>query len=86
MTRIRETIEFTITTPFPVNKLLNLLATEILSKSVMKYDSKTIEKNKTKVVNDLPLAGDDTMVMPPQKIKTPTFKILIAKPFTASPK
>ena len=52
----------------------------------MKYDSKTIEKNKTKVVNDLPLAGDDTMVMPPQKIKTPTFKILIAKPFTASPK
>ena len=72
--------------PFPVNKLLNLFATEILSKSVMKYDNKTIEKNKTKAVNDLPLAGDDTMVMPPQKIKTPTFKILIAKPFTASPK
>ena len=72
--------------PFPVNKVLNLLATEILSKSVMKYDNKTIEKNKTKVVNDLPLAGDDTIVMPPQKIKTPTFKILIAKPFTANPK
>ena len=85
-TRIKETVEFTITMPFPVNKLLNLFATEILSKSVMKYDNKTIEKNKTKAVNDLPLAGDDTMVMPPQKIKTPTFKILIAKPFTASPK
>ena len=86
MTRIRETIEFTITTPFPVNKLLNLLATEILSKSVMKYDNKTIEKNRTKAVNDFPLAGEETIVTPPQKINIPTFKMLIAKPFTASPK
>ena len=79
-------MEFTITMPFPVNNVLNLLATDILSKSVIKYDSNTIEKNKTKLVNDFPLAGEETIVTPPQKIKTPTFKMLIAKPFTASPK
>ena len=72
--------------PFPVKRLLNLLATEILSRSVMKYDNKTIEKNKTKLVNDLPLAGDETMVTPPQKINTPTFRMFIANPFAASPK
>ena len=86
MTRIRETIEFTITIPFPVSKFLNLLATKIFSKSVMKYDNKTIEKNKTNVVNDFPLAGEETIVTPPQKINTPTFKILIAKPLAANPK
>ena len=72
--------------PFPVNNVLNLLATDILSKSVIKYDSNTIEKNKTKLVNDFPLAGEETIVIPPQKIKTPTFKMLIANPFAASPK
>ena len=84
--RIKDIIEFTITIPFPVNSVLNLLATEIFNKSVIKYDSNTIEKNKTKLVNDFPLAGEETMVTPPQKIKTPTFKMLIAKPFAASPK
>ena len=79
-------MEFTITMPFPVNNVLNLLATDILSKSVIKYDSNTIEKNKTKLVNDLPLAGDETMVTPPQKINTPTFRMFIANPFAASPK
>ncbi len=79
-------MEFTITMPFPVNNVLNLLATDILSKSVIKYDSNTIEKNKTKLVNDFPLAGEETIVTPPQKIKTPTFKMLIANPFAASPK
>ena len=79
-------MEFTITMPFPVNNVLNLLATDILSKSVIKYDSNTIEKNKTKLVNDFPLAGDETMVTPPQKINTPTFKILMANPFAANPK
>ena len=79
-------MEFTITMPFPVNNVLNLFATDILSKSVIKYDNNTIEKNKTKFVNDFPLAGEETMVTPPQKIKTPTFKMLIAKPFAASPK
>ena len=85
-TRIKETMELTITIPLPVSKVLNLLATEILSKSVMKYDNNTIEKNKIKFVKDFPLAGEETIVTPPQKIKTPTFKILIAKPFAASPK
>ena len=75
-----------MTIPFPDNNVLNLLATDILSKSVIKYDSNTIEKNKTKLVNDFPLAGEETIVTPPQKIKTPTFKMLIAKPFAASPK
>ena len=75
-----------MTIPFPVNSVLNLLATEIFNKSVIKYDSNTIEKNKTKLVNDFPLAGEETMVTPPQKIKTPTFKMLIANPFAASPK
>ena len=79
-------IEFTITMPFPVNKLLNLLATEIFKRSVKKYDRSTIEKNKMKVVKDLPLAGEETMVIPPQKIKTPTLRMFIAKPLTASPK
>ena len=79
-------MEFTMTIPFPDNNVLNLFATDILSKSVIKYDSNTIEKNKTKLVNDFPLAGEETIVTPPQKIKTPTFKMLIAKPFTASPK
>ena len=86
MIRIKDIIEFTITIPFPVNSVLNLLATEIFNKSVIKYDSNTIEKNKTKFVNDFPLAGEETIVTPPQKIKTPTFKMLIAKPFAASPK
>jgi len=85
-TRIKDIIEFTMTIPFPVNSVLNLLATEIFNKSVIKYDSNTIEKNKTKLVNDFPLAGEETMVTPPQKIKTPTFKMLIANPFAASPK
>ena len=84
--RINEIIEFTTTIPFPVKRDLNLFATEILSKSVVKYDSNTIEKNKTKFVKDFPLAGEETIVTPPQKIKTPTFKILIAKPFAARPK
>ena len=75
-----------MTMPFPDNNVLNLLATDILSKSVIKYDSNTIEKNKTKLVNDFPLVGEETIVTPPQKIKTPTFKMLIAKPFAASPK
>ena len=75
-----------MTIPFPVNSVLNLLATEIFNKSVIKYDSNTIEKNKTKFVNDFPLAGEETIVIPPQKIKTPTFKMLIANPFAASPK
>ena len=79
-------MELTITIPFPVNKDLNLLATEILNKSVIKYDSNTIEKNNIKFVKDFPLAGEETMVTPPQNIKTPTFKILIAKPFIARPK
>ena len=79
-------MEFTITIPFPVNSVLNLLATDILSKSVIKYDSNTIEKNKTKLVNDLPLAGDETMVTPPQKMNTPTFRMFMANPFAASPK
>ena len=52
----------------------------------MKYERSTIEKHKTKLVNDLPLAGDDTMVTPPQKMNTPTFRIFIANPFAASPK
>ena len=60
-------MEFTITMPFPVNNVLNLLATDILSKSVIKYDSNTIEKNKTKLVNDFPLAGEETIVTPPKK-------------------
>ena len=51
--------------PFPVNNVLNLFATDILSKSVIKYDSNTIEKNKTKLVNDFPLAGEETIVTPP---------------------
>ena len=84
--RIREMTEFTITMPFPVNNVLNLLATDIFNKSVRKYDNNTIEKNRTKFVNDFPLAGEETIVTPPQKTKTPTFKILIAKPFAASPK
>ena len=75
-----------MTIPFPVNNVLNLLATEIFNKSVIKYDSNTIEKNKTKFVNDFPLAGEETIVTPPQKIKTPTFKMLIANPFAARPK
>ena len=75
-----------MTIPFPVNSVLNLLATEIFNKSVIKYDSSTIEKNKTKFVNDFPLAGEETIVTPPQKIKTPTFKMLIANPFATSPK
>ena len=83
---IKETIEFTTTIPFPVKRYLNLFATEIFSRSVIKYERSTIEKNKTKFVNDLPLAGDETMVTPPQKMNTPTFKILMAKPFAASPK
>ena len=85
-TRIKDIIEFTMTIPFPVNSVLNLLATEIFNKSVIKYDSNTIEKNKTKLVNDLPLAGDETMVTPPQKMNTPTFRMFMAKPFAASPK
>ena len=83
---IKDTMVFTITIPFPVNRDLNLFATEILNKSVTKYDNNTMEKNKTKLVNDLPLAGDETMVTPPQKIKTPTFKMLRANPFAARPK
>ena len=83
---IKETIEFTITIPFPVKRDLNLFATEIFNRSVIKYERSTIEKNKTKLVNDLPLAGDETIVTPPQKINTPTFKMLIAKPFTANPR
>ena len=83
---IKDTTEFTITIPFPVKRDLNLFATEIFNKSVIKYERSTIEKNKTKLVNDFPLAGEETIVTPPQKIKTPTFKMLIAKPFTASPK
>ena len=57
---IKETIEFTITIPFPVKRDLNLFATDIFRRSVIKYERSTIEKNKTKLVNDLPLAGDDT--------------------------
>ena len=83
---INEIIEFIISIPFPVKRDLNLFATEILIKSVIKYDNKTIEKNKIKLVKDFPLAGEETIVTPPQKIKTPTFKMLIAKPFAASPK
>ena len=79
-------MEFTITMPFPVNNVLNLLATDILSKSVIKYDSNTIEKNKTKLVNDFPLAEEETMVTPPQKMNTPTFRMFIANPFAARPK
>ena len=75
-----------MTMPFPVNNVLNLFATDILSKSVIKYDSNTIEKNKTKLVNDFPLAGEETMVTPPQKINTPTFSMFMAKPLAASPK
>ena len=52
----------------------------------MKYDNKTIEKNKTKVVNDFPLAGEETIVTPPQKINAPTFRMFMAKPLAASPK
>ena len=84
--RIKDTTEFTITIPFPVKRDLNLFATDIFSKSVIKYERSTIEKNKTKLVNDLPLAGDETMVTPPQNMNTPTFKMFIAKPFAASPK
>ena len=84
--RINETIEFTIIIPFPVKNDLNLFATEIFNRSVMKYDKRTIEKKITKLVNDFPLEGDDTIVTPPQNIKTPTFKILMANPFTARPK
>ena len=83
---IKETKEFTITIPFPVKRDLNLFATEIFSRSVIKYERSTIEKNKTKLVNDFPLAGDDTMVTPPQKMNTPTFKMFIANPFAANPK
>ena len=43
-------MELTITIPLPVSKDLNLLATEILNKSVIKYDSNTIEKNNIKFV------------------------------------
>ena len=85
-TSIKETIEFTITIPFPVKRDLNLFATDIFKRSVIKYERSTIEKNKTKFVNDLPLAGEDTMVTPPQKMNTPTFKMFIANPFAASPK
>tara|TARA_B100001769_G_C21663856_1_gene368733 strand:+ start:159 stop:521 length:363 start_codon:yes stop_codon:yes gene_type:complete len=70
-------------------KLINpgiLFHNMIFIMSVEKYDSSTIEKNKTKLVNDFPLAGAETIVTPAQNIKTPTFKILIAKPFAASPK
>ena len=84
--KINDTIEFTIIIPFPVKRDLNLFATEILKRSVIKYDKRTIEKKRTKLVNDFPLEGDDTIVTPPQNIKTPTFKILMAKPFTARPK
>ena len=83
---IKETIEFTITIPFPVKRDLNLFATEIFSRSVIKYERSTIEKNKTKLVKDLPLAGDETIVTPPQNMNTPTFKMFIANPFAASPK
>ena len=83
---IKETIEFTITIPFPVKRDLNLFATEIFNRSVIKYERSTIEKNKTKLVNDLPLAGDETIVTPPQKINTPTFRILMANPFAANPR
>ena len=41
---IKETIEFTITIPFPVKRDLNLFATEIFSRSVIKYERSTIEK------------------------------------------
>ena len=44
------------------------------------------KKNKTKLVNDLPLAGDETMVTPPQKMNTPTFRMFMANPFAANPK
>ena len=80
------TVELTITIPFPVKRDLNLFATEIFNKSVIKYERSTIEKNKTKLVNDLPLAGDETMVTPPQKMNTPTFRMFMANPFAASPK
>jgi len=83
---IKDTTEFTIVIPFPVKRFLNLLATEIFKRSVIKYDISTIEKNKMKVVNDLPLAGEETIVTPPQKINTPTFNMFIAKPLTARPK
>ena len=84
--KINDTIEFTIIIPFPVKRDLNLFATEILKRSVTKYERRTIEKKRTKLVNDFPLEGDDTIVTPPQNIKTPTFKMLIANPFTARPK
>ena len=83
---IKDTIELTITIPFPVKRDLNLFATEIFNRSVIKYERSTIEKNKTKLVKDLPLAGDETIVTPPQKINTPTFRIFMANPFAASPK
>ena len=83
---IKDTIELTITIPFPVKRDLNLLATEIFNRSVIKYERSTIEKNKTQLVNDFPLAGEDTIVTPPQKINTPTLRIFIANPFAANPK
>ena len=84
--RINEIIEFTTTIPFPVKRDLNLFATEILSKSVIKYDNSTIAKKATKLRGSFPVEGPATIVTPPQKIKTPTLKIFIAKPFAASPK
>ena len=84
--RISEIIEFTITTPLPVNNLLNLFATDILTKSVIKYETSTIEKKRANVAKDFPLAGEETIVTPPQKINTPTLRMFIAKPLAASPK
>ena len=81
-----EIIEFTMRIPLPVKRLLNLWATEIFRRSVIKYERITIEKNSTKLVKDFPLVGEDTIKTPPQKIKTPTFNMFKKNPLATSPK
>ena len=77
---------FTIKIPLEVRRFLNRFATEIFIRSVTKYDKSTIAKKREKSVNDFPIAGEETIKTPPQKINTPTFRILIAKPLATNPK
>ena len=77
---------FTVKIPLEVRRFLNRFATEIFIRSVAKYDRSTIAKKREKSLKDFPMAGEETIKIPPQKIKTPTFRMLIANPLATSPK
>ena len=59
---------------------------DIFIRSVQKYEMITMEKYKTKLVKDFPVAADEPIITAPQNIKTPTLSMFKANPLAAMPK